>query len=202
MTLFEPCDYLFKLVSRRRTLRHRAVRYEADLQAPQPEAGQQAWISRAHEDAWRSRRPLAPTEEGSRTSRRHGGRQVGSPAPGSGEGLPRSVRIRRTKEIRALLDRGKRKRTRMVDVFLAPSPGPFSRLGLVVPKHGHGIVERNRLKRRLRELGRRRVLPGLRARAEAADVLIRARGAAYGASFEELTREVVAAVEALCSDVS
>ena len=53
-----------------------------------------------------------------------------------------------------LLERGKRKRTTHLDVFFAPSPATFSRLGLIVPKHGRKIVERNLLKRRLREIGR------------------------------------------------
>ncbi|MEQ9398488.1 MAG: ribonuclease P protein component [Longimicrobiales bacterium] len=124
------------------------------------------------------------------------------PAPDPGERLPRSVRIRRTQEIRALLQRGKRKRTPTVDVFFAPSPVSRSRLGLIVGKLGHDIVERNRVKRRLREIGRRRVLPGLDGAGCFADVLIRARHPAYGAGFEELARDVGEAVEALCSEAS
>jgi ribonuclease P protein component len=89
-----------------------------------------------------------------------------------------------------------------VDVFFAPSPAAFSRFGSVVPKHGRRIVDRNRLRRRLREIGRRRVLPELGERGQAADVLVRARREAYGATFEELSREVLGAVEALCSDAS
>lgn len=69
----------------------------------------------------------------------------------------------------------------------------------MVPKHGRTIVERNRLKRRLREIGRRRVLPELDAQGVHADVLVRARRRAYGATFEELSDEVREAVEELCS---
>lgn len=89
-----------------------------------------------------------------------------------------------------------------VDVFFAPSPASRSRLGLIVPKHGRKIVARNRVKRRLREIGRRRILPGLAERGTARDVLVRARWKAYEASFEELAREVEDAVEALCSEES
>jgi ribonuclease P protein component len=81
---------------------------------------------------------------------------------------------------------------------LAPSPVSFSRLGLIVPKHGRRIVERNLLRRRLREIGRRRVLPGLAARGTAADVLIRARRGAYDIGFGALEEEVTEAVEGLC----
>ena len=89
-----------------------------------------------------------------------------------------------------------------VDVFLSPSPVSFCRLGIIVPKHGRRIVARNRLKRRLREIGRRDVLPELHAKGFRADVLIRARPQAYGAGFEVLNREVKEAVEDLCSDAS
>jgi ribonuclease P protein component len=63
-------------------------------------------------------------------------------------------------------------------------------------------VARNRVKRRLREIGRRRVLPWLADRGLARDVLVRARWKAYEAGFDELAREVEEAVEALCSPES
>ena len=69
-------------------------------------------------------------------------------------------------------------------------------------KHGRGIVERNLLKRRLREIGRRRVLPELGARGVVSDVLIRARGKAYDTRFEDLAGEVLGAVEAMWSQSS
>jgi ribonuclease P protein component len=118
----------------------------------------------------------------------------------AGEALPRKARIRLTNEIRALLERGKRKRTPNVDVFFAHSPASCSRLGLLVPKHGRSIVARNRVKRCLREIGRREVLPELDAAGKKADVMIRARWKAYDASHEELSREVRGAVRELCSE--
>lgn len=115
--------------------------------------------------------------------------------------MARVARIRLGSDIRTILKRGKRKRTHRVDVFLHASPASHSRLGLIVPKHGRSIVQRNLLKRRLREIGRREILPALDSRHTAADVLIRARSVAYEASFAELAAEVVGAVEVLCSDV-
>lgn len=183
---------------------YRAGLDEADVQAPQPQAGQQARIPREDEDAGRSRHVGAATEEGSGTARREGGKQVDPPRPEQrgGECLPRFARIRRSNDIRALLERGKRKRTAHVDVFFAPSPARFSRLGLIVPKHGRRIVERNRLKRRLREIGRRQLLPELQRLGVSGDVLVRARREAYGVSYQTLSEELGDAVEALCSDVS
>lgn len=89
-----------------------------------------------------------------------------------------------------------------MDVFLAPSPVPFSRLGVIVPKLGRTIVERNRLKRRIREIGRRSVLPELVRRGLARDVLVRARSEAYRVGFRILEGEIRQAAEALCSDAS
>lgn len=180
----------------------RAVRDEADVQAPQPQAGQQARVPRSDEDARRTGHPFAPAQEGAGSPHCVGGQQVAAPHQGSGERLPRAARIRHTREIRGLLERGKRKRTKHLEVFLAPSPESFSRLGLIVPKHGRGTVDRNRIKRRLREIGRRAILPALTDQGLALDVLVRARREAYAATVEALEGEIRSAVEALCSDDS
>ena len=55
--------------------------------------------------------------------------------------------------------------------------------------YGHSAVERNRLKRRLRELVRLRLLPQL-GTSTAVDVAIRARREAYLASMESLLADV------------
>ena len=68
-----------------------------------------------------------------------------------------------------------------------------------MPKLGRRIVDRNLLKRRLREIGRRRLLPALDSAGRQVDVLIRARARAYGADFDTLAREAEEAVEGLCS---
>jgi len=112
-------------------------------------------------------------------------------------GFSAERRIHRGSDIRRILKRGKRKRTSLMDVFFEASPVSRSRLGLIVPKHGQRIVDRNRLRRRLREIGRRELLPRLRDRGVAADVLLRVHRKAYGASFVELEREVVSTMEEL-----
>lgn len=113
--------------------------------------------------------------------------------------MPRASRIRKSREIRELLRRGKRKRTANLDVFLSSSPVSRCRWGLIVPKHRHSIVDRNRLKRRLREVGRTEVLPRLWSEGMAVDVLVRARREAYDAGFRELRDELRAMTEVLCS---
>jgi len=61
-----------------------------------------------------------------------------------------------------------------------------------VPKYKHSGVERNLVKRRLRELSRTRLLPALADRP--VDVTLRALPSAYAASFDALARDVERAV--------
>lgn len=70
---------------------------------------------------------------------------------------------------------------------------------MIVPKHGRDIVDRNRLKRRLREVGRTEVLPRLRDAGLEMDVLVRARAGAYGVGFDRLKEELLSVTEELCS---
>ena len=53
------------------------------------------------------------------------------------------------------------------------------RVGLVVPKYNHSAVERNQLKRRVREVVRAELLGVF----PAVDVVIRSRSNAYGVQF-------------------
>lgn len=59
-------------------------------------------------------------------------------------------------------------------------------MGIVVPKRARTAVDRNRLKRQLRELVRLHILPML----QPVDVAIYARVEAYDASFAELQLEI------------
>ena len=106
------------------------------------------------------------------------------------ESLPRARRLTLGKEIRAVLARGKRTRTRNLDVLDSTSPVARTRVGVIVPRHGHTIVERNRLKRRLREILRREILPRLISPDPGIDVLVRARRGAYDADFAVLKAEL------------
>lgn len=66
---------------------------------------------------------------------------------------------------------------------------------MIVPKHRRTVVQRNKLKRRLREVLRRDILPQLRNLDHGVDVLIRARREAYEATFSELREELMAWTE-------
>lgn len=70
---------------------------------------------------------------------------------------------------------------------------------MVVPKHGSRVVDRNRLKRRLREIVRRELLPRLKDEGLRLDLLVRGRKEAYQASYRRLRAELLEVTEELCS---
>jgi ribonuclease P protein component len=74
-----------------------------------------------------------------------------------------------------------------LDVRAIASPLGHPRIGIVVPRYSGSAVDRNRLKRRLRELVRTRLL----AVAPSVDVVIRARPDAYAVSFEMLEADIM-----------
>jgi len=78
--------------------------------------------------------------------------------------------------------KGKRVRTALFEVRHLASLLRHPRVGLIVPKHSHTAVQRNLVKRRLRELLRLEVIPHLGS----VDLVLRATPAAYDASFEKL----------------
>ena len=81
-------------------------------------------------------------------------------------------------------------RTGSFEVRVVASLHAFPRVGLIVPKHRHSSVERNRVKRRLRELLRLELLPVLRTLPLPLDVVLRASALAYERSYVELGDEM------------
>ena len=77
-------------------------------------------------------------------------------------------------------------RTEHLDVRISDSLLSYSRVAVVVGKSGHTIVERNRVRRRLREIVRTRFIPAVKP----VDCVIRALESSYQASFVQLTSEV------------
>jgi ribonuclease P protein component len=107
-----------------------------------------------------------------------------------GRRLPRERRITRGSEIRDMFKRGKRSRTRHLDVLDSDSPASFARVGVVVPRYGHTAVRRNLLKRRLKEALRQELVPRLDDAGAATDVLVRARREAYDAEYGDLATQL------------
>lgn len=85
------------------------------------------------------------------------------------------------------MQQGKRVRASDLDVRGIASPLDCIRVGLIVPLHGHSAVERNKLKRRLRELVRQELLH----QKAAADVVIRCRPSAYMRNYDTLRLQIV-----------
>lgn len=92
------------------------------------------------------------------------------------------MRLTREGDLEAVRVQGKRIRTAQLEVRHLASPLRRPRVGVIVPRFGHSAVDRNTVKRRLRELARTEFLPAI----SAVDVVIRALPSAYGASFNEL----------------
>ena len=119
-----------------------------------------------------------------------------------GQRFPRTRRLTRGTEIRAIMRRGKRSGTSYLDVFDSASPLPYARVGIVVPKHGRGTVARNLLKRRLREIARRDLLPRLERIERNIDIILRARREAYQAEHGELRAGLLELLERRWAPVS
>jgi ribonuclease P protein component len=81
---------------------------------------------------------------------------------------------------------GRRRGTTRIEIAWRPNDREHPRLGLIVPRYGHTAVARNRLRRRLRELARRRVLRAL----PPLDLVLRPRVAAYVATPDELAADL------------
>jgi ribonuclease P protein component len=126
--------------------------------------------------------------------------KAGDADAGAGRRFPRVARLSRGNDIQRVIQQGKRIRTAHLDVRVLASPLAISRVGVIVPRHQQSAVDRNRVKRRLRELVRVELLPSLRGRALPVDVALRARREAYRATFADLARDVHTVRAQLASD--
>ena len=95
-------------------------------------------------------------------------------------------RLTRDTELREVGKQGKRFRTKHLEIRIIASPLRHVRVGFIVPKYGHSSVERNRLKRQLRELVRTQLLGTL----PAVSVVIKALPASYNVEYAVLLAEL------------
>jgi ribonuclease P protein component len=106
-------------------------------------------------------------------------------------GFPRRQRLTKEADLELVRRTGKRMQTESLEARVSASLLLYPRVGVVVPKYRRNIVDRNRTKRRLRELARLKFLPTIGR----VDVLLRAKPQAYDSSFAQLATEVNAIVE-------
>ena len=81
---------------------------------------------------------------------------------------------------------GRRLRTEHLEVRATDSLLSHARVTVIVGKHGHTVVERNRLRRRLREITRTNLIPEITRM----DVVVRSFPSAYEATFAQLKTEL------------
>lgn len=105
-----------------------------------------------------------------------------STPPHSGERFPRRCRLTRSADIARINSEGKRERTPWFEARSVPTIFEYARVAVVVPKYNRNSVARNKVKRRLRELVRRELLPTLAP----VDVVVRAIPSSYRATFEAM----------------
>lgn len=106
--------------------------------------------------------------------------------------LPRAARLRKNGDFQAVYNRRRSWATSRLVLYVrmrGPQSGP-SRFGFVISKKiAKRAHDRNRLKRRLREICRWQIIPFLRP-GMAADVLFVTRAPAPAAAFGDLTADV------------
>ncbi len=103
--------------------------------------------------------------------------------------LPRTERIRRRPDFERAYDGGTRVQARYMTVFVAPNPGVHARFGVAATRKLGSAVERNRAKRRARELFRRhKPAAGL-------DIVIVPRREMLDAPFTSLEADYLAALD-------
>lgn len=88
---------------------------------------------------------------------------------------------------------GKRIRTPHLEVRTLASLLHHPRVGFIVPRFKHTAVDRNRLKRHLRELTRTQMLPRLAP----LDLVVRTKPETYMATLEQLSEELATVLERL-----
>ena len=159
-------------------------RHETVVPPQEQETQQSARISGADEDALGPGCALAPAQEGAQATR--GTHPLQARNALTSEALPRSWRLSQGSALAAVLRLGRRHRTHRLDIAWYPNDTSHPRLGVVVPRHGENAVARNRLRRRVREIARRQVLPQVGA----IDLVLRARAGAYRASRDTLASDL------------
>ena len=108
----------------------------------------------------------------------------------SGEAFPRSHRLARRSDFRKTYDEGKKLAGRYLVLFVRPGGAGAIRLGLTVTKRVGCAAERNRARRRLREVFRREARATLeRNRWTGTDVVVNLRDGAAAAGVRELAED-------------
>jgi ribonuclease P protein component len=104
---------------------------------------------------------------------------------GRPDGYPSSARLRRRREFLAVQQDGRRRHTAHFVVIARPSAGPGARLGITASSRVGNAIVRNRVKRVVREVFRRR-----RQRLASADLVVIAKPGAENLSYAQAATEL------------
>ena len=127
---------------------------------------------------------VSPAQKGAQAP--HRAPAVQTPEPVTRERFPRRARLTRGSDLTSCWEAGRRRRTPHLDLAWRPNSAGHARMGIIVPRFQSSAVARNRLRRRLREILRRDVLPQL----PPIDLVVRAKRVAYAATFAVLRAEL------------
>lgn len=156
--------------------------HEAHVPTQQSSSQAYPWFPEAHEHPGRPGSVETPPPEGKKKARRVSLRQS----------FTSDHRIRKRREYQRVYEYGRKASTKSFVLFCAPNDLGRPRLGLTVTKRCGGAVERNRIKRLLREWFRANTgaLPSL-------DFVIHPRQGAHRMTLEQLSREMTAGIRRL-----
>src|SRR5215469_3116056 len=121
-------------------------------------------------------------------------RKGDNPDPGAGRRYPRSMRLLRHADFERVYEKGRRLFSNHITVFyLRRESGNGARIGYTVSRALGGAVDRNRMKRRLREAVRMARIP-----AEVpVDIVINPKKSLLKTDFEALLQEVGRAFQSI-----
>lgn len=145
-------------------------------------------FSQTHEHHRRSCRAQTPTGQRPETSRRHCPSQASTPVNPAPPVLtfPKEARILARREFLLLQQRGKKRHGQYFLVITAPGRTERSRLGITTSRRFGKSVDRNRMKRLLREFFRERQ----RALVPAVDIVIIPKAGAHELSLLQVDAEL------------
>jgi ribonuclease P protein component len=161
---------------------------EKDVSAKQCSQKTLAWISNPDEYNRGTRGPQTASRQGPQTSDRHDSTQTGASLNSQGRpfSFPKSARLLARKEFLLLQNHGKRRHCPHFVLLLSPAKGERSRLGVTVTRRFGNAVQRNRMKRLLREFFRankEKIVPPQ-------DILIIPRIGAHRLTLNLITKEI------------
>jgi ribonuclease P protein component len=120
------------------------------------------------------------------------------PAARAGAGFPRTARLLKHSDFERVYRQGRRHFSPHMTVFFLRRAGEDARVGLTVGRVLGGAVDRNRIKRRLREAVRLRRA----ALSDGVDVVINPKKSALTVEFSSLLDEVAHAFEVIARKLS